>query len=94
MNTRFTLSFRRVLLTVVLACITMTAVAQKRLFVFSDPHLLAPGLFQNSSSAFQNDLANDNKMFDLSDKIMQSMVNTILAERPSFPATSPSRVPR
>ena len=60
----------------------LQANAQKRLFVFSDPHLLAPALFQNNSSAFQADLANDNKMFDQSSKIMQSMVNTILSERP------------
>ena len=61
---------------------TLATMAQKRLFVFSDPHLLAPGLFHPSSTALQNDLANDNKMFDLSNEIMQSMVNTILTERP------------
>ena len=56
--------------------------AQKRLFVLSDPHLIAKGLFQSYSSAFQNALANDNKMFDLSNEIMQSVVNTILEEQP------------
>lgn len=64
-----------------LACVA-TSSAQKRLFVFSDPHLLAKGLFQTNSTALQNDMANDNKMFDLSNQIVQAMINTILAERP------------
>ncbi|MBR6249153.1 MAG: metallophosphoesterase [Muribaculaceae bacterium] len=72
----------RIALVLALLCGTLAAMAQKRLFVFSDPHLLSPRLFHASSTAFQNDLAGDNKMFDQSDKIMQSMVNTILAERP------------
>ena len=82
MNDLSTSSLRCALVAVLIACATMTTMAQKRLFVFSDPHLLAPGLFQNNSTAFQNDLAGDNKMFDLGNQIMQSMVNTILAERP------------
>lgn len=82
MNDLSTSSLRCALVAILIACATMTTMAQKRLFVFSDPHLLAPGLFQNNSTAFQNDLAGDNKMFDLGNQIMQSMVNTILAERP------------
>lgn len=66
---------------IVLYC-TMGAMAQNRLLVLSDPHLIAKGLFQPNSTAFQNDLAKDNKMFDLSNEIMQSMVNIILSERP------------
>ena len=69
-------------LTLALVQCSLTAMAQKRLFVFSDPHLLAPGLFQKNSSALQNDLDADNKMFDLSNEIMQSMVNTILSVQP------------
>ena len=82
MNDLSSSSLRCALVAILIACATMTTMAQKRLFVFSDPHLLAPGLFQNNSTAFQNDLAGDNKMFDLGNQIMQSMVNTILAERP------------
>ena len=72
----------RTALAIVLAGSALATMAQKRLFVFTDPHLLAPGLFQANSTALQHDLASDNKMFDLSNQIMQSMVNTILAERP------------
>ncbi len=61
---------------------TFATMAQKRIMVFTDPHLLAPGLFQPSSTALQNDLAGDNKMFDLSNEIMQAMVDRVLAERP------------
>ncbi|MBR1803848.1 MAG: metallophosphoesterase [Muribaculaceae bacterium] len=79
---KFFNSHFRMAMTVALACFTMVTMAQKRLFVFSDPHLLASGLFHPSSSALQNDLAGDNKMFDKGNEIMQSMVNTILTERP------------
>ena len=78
----FTSLFRNSLIATLLICTTMTTMAQKRLFVFSDPHLLAKGLFQPNSTALQNDLAGDNKMFDLADDIMQSMVNIIIAEQP------------
>lgn len=61
---------------------TFATMAQKRIMVFTDPHLLAPGLFQPSSTALQNDLAGDNKMFDLSNEIMQALVDRVLAERP------------
>ena len=82
MNTLFTSTLRYVMVAALLIGTITTTLAQKRLFVFSDPHLLASGLFQTNSTAFQNDLAGDNKMFDLGNEIMQSMVNTILAERP------------
>ncbi len=69
-------------LTVVLMCLALATTAQKRLMVFTDPHLLAPGLFQPSSTALQDDLAGDNKMFDLSNEIMQALVDRVLAECP------------
>lgn len=81
MRTSFLLNYRIIAALITIAA-TFCASAQKRIFVFSDPHLLAPGLFQANSAALQADLANDNKMFDQAHKIMQSMVNTIVSERP------------
>lgn len=75
-------SILRVAIVLVMICCTLATIAQKRFFVFSDPHLLANGLFNTGSSALQNDLDNDNKMFDKSNEIMQSMVNTIITSQP------------
>ena len=79
---KFFPALQRAVMTMTMVCCIFSIMAQKRLFVFSDPHLLAPELFQVNSSALQNNLASDSRMFDLSHKIMQSMVNTILDEHP------------
>ncbi|MBO4871370.1 MAG: metallophosphoesterase [Muribaculaceae bacterium] len=74
--------FSRAAMALTLLCCVLTSTAQKRLFVLSDPHLLAPELFQTNSTALQNNLATDSRMFDLSNEIMTAMVSTIIDERP------------
>ena len=57
--------------------------AQERLLVFTDPHLLSPALVVNPGQPYTDAVNSNNKMFDLSAPIMQAMVDTILAIRPT-----------
>ncbi len=76
-------TIRNTLLTALVMLITASAVAQEKLAVFSDPHLLSSALVSNPGQSYFDDLAANNKMIDLGPQVMQALVDTLLAIHPT-----------
>ena len=71
----------RLLMTGLLVQLAVSLVAQKRLFVISDPHVISPELVADKE-AFAKEQATSIKMTDKSCELMQALVDTILQQRP------------
>lgn len=76
-------TIRNTLLATLVMLITASAVAQEKLAVFSDPHLLSSALVFNPGQPYIDDLATNNKMTDLGPQVMQALVDTLLAIHPT-----------
>ena len=71
----------RLLMTGLLVQLAVSLVAQNRLFVISDPHVISPELVADKE-AFAKEQATSIKMTDKSCELMQALVDTILQQRP------------
>ena len=71
----------RLLMTGLLVQLAVSLVAQNRLFVISDPHVISPELIADKE-AFAKEQATSIKMTDKSCELMQALVDTILQQRP------------
>lgn len=74
---------RKISFVALLSAVLLTVAAQERLLVFTDPHLLSPALVVNPGQPYTDAINSNNKMIDLGDPIMQALVDTILAIKPT-----------
>jgi len=73
-----------------LLCVAVLAVCgiaqakDKKIFLMSDIHVMAPELLVSDGTAFQKYLKTDPKLLQNSEEILKTMVDTILSERPDL----------
>lgn len=75
-------SIRYAILASLLGLMLTTAVAQEKLVVLSDPHVLSHALVVNPGQSYYDDLNSNNKMTDLGPEVMQALVDTIVSLQP------------
>ena len=74
----------RIMLSVLLVFSTLSLHAQKKIYVLSDLHVMAPELLVSDGDAWQKYLADDRKMVDKSQPIFDALSEKILAEQPDL----------
>lgn len=74
---------RKISFMALLSVVLFTTAAQERLLVFTDPHLLSPALVVNPGQPYTDAINSNNKMIDLGEPVMQALVDTILAIKPT-----------
>lgn len=62
----------------------MATWAQTNIVVLSDTHVMGPGLLVNDGAAWQEELANDRKLFDYSQEVFDVLMETMLSEKPDM----------
>lgn len=66
-----------------LPMLVASTVAQDRLVVFSDPHVLSHALVISPGQPYYDDLNSSDKMTDLGPEVLQSLVDTIITLHPA-----------
>lgn len=75
----------RILWLLLLFCISMQTKADKKIYLLSDIHVMAPSLLDSSENiAWQRDLANQRKMQDLSIPIFDQLIEQIITDKPDL----------
>jgi len=69
-----------------LALLPMTLMAQERIMVIADPHVLANSLFDANSQSFQDMMNNEQpvKVIDISEAVFKALVDTAIVQQASL----------
>ncbi len=69
---------------IVLALLPLSLLAQERIMVISDPHVLAASLMDTASQSFKDMIHDQRKMLDLSEPAFMALIDTALLYKPDL----------
>ena len=69
---------------VVLAFLPLMVIAQERIMVISDPHVIASSLIDTTSQSFKDMIHDQRKMLDLSEPAFNAIIDTALLYKPDL----------
>jgi 3',5'-cyclic AMP phosphodiesterase CpdA len=69
---------------IVLALLPLSLLAQERIMVISDPHVLASSLMDTASQSFKDMIHDQRKMLDLSEPAFMALIDTALLYKPDL----------